>query len=205
MWREIRMTTLSGPSHTSAVLLRNAVHGDAEALGALLEKLRPWLRVLAEGMLNSRIAARLDASDVVQQTCLSVHRRLGQFEGAGVATFMAWVREIHRNNVRDEVRRHLQAEERAVDKERPLDPCLSDFRDNGSGARRSMQLGEETVFLARTMERLPPSQRKAVAMRYLEELPVSQIAVLMEISEDAVTSLLRRGLQRLREWMRESD
>lgn len=191
------MSIASGASESSADLLRHALFGQPEALGALLERLRPWLRVLAEGMLNANVAARIDASDIVQQTCLSIHRRLPQFQGDDVAAFLAWVREIHRRNVIDEVRRHVTAEERSVQKEQPLDGNTDGLLDPTPQATHTLQLGEETILLARAMEHLPPSQRQAVALRYLEELPLSQISRQMGISPDAVTSLIRRGLMQL--------
>lgn len=184
-------------SNLSAVLLRQACTGEQAALGQLLELIRPWLRVLADGRLGSRISARLDASDVVQLTCLSVHKRIQQFEGADMAQFMAWVREIHCRNIQDEVRRHLLVEERAVGRERPLTEVDATLQAHELSKPLAVQ-GEEALQLAQELEQLPESQRKVIAMRYLEELPVARISQLMELSPDAVTSLLRRGLQQLR-------
>ncbi len=181
----------------SVILLKQARMGEQAALGQLLERLRPWLRVLADGRLGSRLAARLDASDVVQQTCLSIYKRIQQFEGEEIAQFMAWVREIHCRNILDEVRRHLLVQERSVDREQQLSEVDVTLLVQESPPS-TLFLGEDAVRLAEALEHLPESQRKVIAMRYLEELPVSRITQLMDLSTDAVTSLIRRGLEQLR-------
>ena len=84
-------------------LLKRARAGDQAALGELLEKYRGHLRHLAENLLDDRAAGRLDASDLVQQTCLSVHKQIADFDGQDAAQFAAWLRQIHERNVRNAV------------------------------------------------------------------------------------------------------
>ncbi len=182
-------------------LLRQARSGEPAALGQLLELLRPWMRILADARMGSEVAARVDASDIVQQTCLSVFNRIQQFQGQEIAQFMAWVREIHTHNVQDVVRGHLVAQERSVLREQPwedVDATLLAVE----GSNPSFFLGDKAILLAKAMEQLPDAQRKATAMRYLEGLPVSRISELMNLTPDAVTSLIRRGLQQLRTQIR---
>lgn len=62
-------------------LIRRACDGDSAALGELLDGHRPYLKILTQRQLDPKIEARLDASELVQQTCLSVFRRIEQFEG----------------------------------------------------------------------------------------------------------------------------
>src|SRR5580704_11057698 len=57
-------------------LIERARVGDQAALGELLEKYRRYLWGLADKLLDDRAAARIDASDIVQQTCLSVHKHI---------------------------------------------------------------------------------------------------------------------------------
>lgn len=181
----------------SVTLLRDARLGERQALGLLLDRLRPWLRVVAQQCLHKGLGARLDASDVVQETCLSVHRRIQQFEGDAVQHFVAWVREIHHHNIHDEIRRHARAEARAVSRERVLDGV--DIPDPDLDAPdRPVELHENARLLSEAIERLPPAQRKAVVSRFLDGCAVADIASEMRISADAVTSLLRRGLAQLK-------
>lgn len=184
--------------HESLVLLQRARQGKQEALGALLQQLRPWLKVMAQSLLVSGVAARVDASDIVQQTCLSVHNRILQFQGDDVGQFMAWVREIHRCNIQDELRRHVLAQERAVGREAPVD--VASLRLSASGFRTSgqIQFHERSLELARALEDIPLSQRQVVTLRYLEGVSIAEISDHLQITPDAVSSLLRRGIERLR-------
>ena len=85
-------------------LIERARGGDQVALGELLEKYRRYLWGLADRMLDDRAAARIDASDVVQQTCLSVHKQITEFDGHDDAQFAAWLRQIHERNIRNAAR-----------------------------------------------------------------------------------------------------
>ncbi len=185
------------PESESRILLRQARVGEAEALGRLLLRLRPWMKVMAESMLGGGFTARVDASDLVQQTCLSVHRRIQQFTGEDVAQFLAWVREIHHCNIRDEVRRNVAASQRAVGREVPLE-AMGPIASVEASPERRLQLSEDSLRLVEATDGLPPAQKAVAILRYLEGWSVSEIAQHMSLTPDAVTSLLRRALIALR-------
>lgn len=52
---------------------------------------------------------------------------------------------------------------------------------------------EESVLVVAALKKLPDRQRKALAMHYLLDMPVAQIAADMEVSEGTVKSWLSRG------------
>lgn len=54
----------------------------------------------------------------------------------------------------------------------------------------------DTVLAA--LRALPPRQRAAVVLRYLEDLPVAEVAVALDCSAGAVKSNTSKGLDRLR-------
>lgn len=61
------------------------------------------------------------------------------------------------------------------------------------------QLGSEsTVDVSRAVQALPPRQRTAVALFYLADLPLPQIAHLMQISEGSVKAHLAQARKNLR-------
>jgi RNA polymerase sigma-70 factor, ECF subfamily len=57
------------------------------------------------------------------------------------------------------------------------------------------------VDLAAGLDRLPAAQRLAVCLRYLDDLPVREVAMILDRSEGAVESLLSRGRDTLRQTM----
>jgi RNA polymerase sigma-70 factor (sigma-E family) len=64
-------------------------------------------------------------------------------------------------------------------------------------------VGETDAWLVEALATLPPRQRTALALRYVEDLDVRGIAERMDCSEGTVKSQLSRGTERLREHARE--
>lgn len=58
----------------------------------------------------------------------------------------------------------------------------------------------DAAWLDDVLRTLPARQRTAIALRYLQDLSVAQIAEAMSCSTGTVKSQLSRGLQRLREY-----
>src|SRR5262245_23696194 len=86
---------------------------------------RSYLYLLARSHIGRRNQARLDPSDIVQQTLLHAHQRQAQFRGASEAELMGWLRQILANNLADAVRALARAK-RDISRERPLDLELND-------------------------------------------------------------------------------
>lgn len=108
------------PSETRE-LLRLARQGDAEALGRLLERYRSYFGRQAERQLHGRIAARVGASDVVQQTFLEAHRDFAGFRGSAEPELLAWLECILNHNLARVIRDHLGLQKRDARRERSLD------------------------------------------------------------------------------------
>jgi RNA polymerase sigma-70 factor (ECF subfamily) len=189
-------------------LLTRARAGDAAAVGLLLEQYRPYLRILAQRHLDGPLGVRLDASDLVQQTCLSAIRAIATFNGVNEAAFVAWLRTIHENNIRGAVRDHLIAEKRAAGREvSPADEAAIEHSlaaCESSPSQRLMQ-GENTVRLAAALQELPADQREAVRLRYLEGRSLAEIAERLDRSVVAAAGLVKRGLIHLRQTLRDDS
>jgi RNA polymerase sigma-70 factor (ECF subfamily) len=186
-----------------ADLLSRARAGDAEAAGLLLEKYRPYLRLIAQRLLDQNLAARLDASDLVQQTCLSILGRLPQFDGGDEAQFIAWLRTIHEHNIADAIRDHLRTAKRAAGREVSLDAEQLAAQLRASSPSQRVLVGESAARLAAALAELPDDQREAVRLRYLEGRSLAEIAGRTSRSVVAAAGLVKRGLIQLRKTMQE--
>src|SRR5207237_6646481 len=73
--------------------------------------------------LDPALAARLDASDVVQDVLLEAHRRLSDYLRNPTMPFALWLRHIAKDHLIDAHRRHRVAQRRSLDREQHLGPA----------------------------------------------------------------------------------
>ena len=184
--------------------LHDALQGNEEALATMLMDYRPYLHLLAKRGLDSAIHARVDASDIVQQTCLEACRDFSEFRGGNEPAFIAWIKRILHNNVAESVHRHITAQKRSVRRERQVTPQNDSHaspvyvdRVQSSPSQRVMR-GEMMVELASKLDNLPDTQSEALRLRYLEGMALADISERMNKSQMAVAGLLKRGLRQLR-------
>src|SRR5262249_33291654 len=124
-------------------LLAEARAGRRDSLGALLERHRVYLRVLAGAKIAPRLRAQANPSDLVQETFLLASRHFDQFRGTGAAEWLHWLRCILHRCLSRFIRRHVRAGKRNVYRQVPLPargPTQLPLADPGSspsaGARR---------------------------------------------------------------------
>lgn len=190
----------TAPKHLE--LIRRARQGDEKALGQLLDGHRAYLKLLAQRAVGGRLEARVDSSDLVQQTCLSAFKEFKNFDGDDEAQFVAWLRKIHEHKISDTIRRHVHTQKRAVGNEQSLDDSRmaagADLAAVVSSPSQRAMRDEQAVKLAAALATLSDDQREAVRLRHLEGCTLAELAEKFERSEDAVAALLKRGLENLR-------
>jgi RNA polymerase sigma-70 factor (ECF subfamily) len=180
-------------------LFELAKSGDRDALGRLLDAVRPELCEMAHARIDAELKVRMDASDIAQQSCLSAVRNFARFEGKELAEFVGWLRHIHEQNLRDVVRDHRVYEKRAISKEAAQFGELQAIdRTMASPSRQAMR-GERKARIAEILATLPDDQREAVRLRHMEGLSLAEIAERLGRTEPAIAGLLKRGLAKLRE------
>jgi RNA polymerase sigma-70 factor (ECF subfamily) len=170
------------------------------------DRFRDYLCLLARVQLDPRWQAKVDPSDVVQQTLLKAHQARDQFQGGDAAKQAAWLRRILANTLAN-VFRDLGRGKRDAALERSLEQALDDssarleawlVADQPSPSEEAMR-HEQLVQLAVALEHLPDDQREAVVLRHCHSWSVQQISAHMGRSLAAVASLLRRGLKQMRQ------
>src|SRR3954463_2599657 len=104
-------------------LLDRVEHEGATAADRLWGRHREPLRRMIGLRLDHALGRRVDASDVVQEVLLKANQRLPEYLRNPALPFHLWLRQIARDHVVDEHRRHRLAARRSVDRERPLAPA----------------------------------------------------------------------------------
>ena len=172
-----------------------------------IERFRSYLLLLARMHIDVRGPARIEPSDIVQQTMLEAHRSQEQFAGdeAGLA---AWLRKILAHNIHDairrqrrqrrDVRRETSLEEGLRQSESRLASCVADR--SATPSERAVRC-EELLEMADCLLLLPTPQQEAIVLHHLREWTIAEVAAQLGRSEAAVAGLLHRGLRRLRQLM----
>ncbi len=187
-------------------LLRLAQAGDGPALGRLLELYHDYLALLARLQIGRRLQAKVDASDVVQETFLKAHRDFAQFRGASEAEWVSWLRQILAGNLAHQVRRYCGTQRRNLRLERDLVDELDESSrvlDQGlvggqSSPSQRAARREQAVLLAGALAQLPEDYREVIILSHLQGLSFPEVARSMGRSLDSVKNLWARALARLR-------
>ena len=175
-----------------------------------LEQHRNYLRMLADMQLNPRLRVKEGASDIVQQTMLDAHRDLADFRGKTDLELRAWLKVILTRNLLTAARRYGTAKRatgREVSLQDQMDKSSAQFHRQlvGDQTSPSMKLikQERSEQLAGALLNLLDDERSAVLLKHFHNWSVAEIAEHLGRTQEAVAGLLRRGLKKLRERLRE--
>lgn len=135
------------------------------------------------GHIGTILADRDAGEDVFQETMILANESAARF--ANPAHAMAWVRTTARNLALNEARK---AHRRAV----VLDERALDLLDRAWAARDHLADRDELARLQDCVQRLAPSARAMVRLRFVEGLGGEQIALRMGRTVSAVQSALSR-------------
>jgi RNA polymerase sigma-70 factor (ECF subfamily) len=179
---------------------------DPDSSQPSLERFRHYLSLLARTQLGPRLRAKLDPSDIVQQTLLNAHQKRDQFRGSTDEELAAWLRQILANSLADAIRA-FGAEKRDIARERFFSESVDQSSVRLEAWLEAVQTSppdradknEQLLRLAWALAQLPDDQRQAVEMHHLQALPLAEIARELGRTEPSVAGLLRRGLGKLRE------
>jgi RNA polymerase sigma-70 factor (ECF subfamily) len=135
------------------------------------------------------------AEDATARIFLSALTNLGRFEerarpadGEGASTFKVWLFQIARNvisNERRNRRRHPEAPLEAADT----------IPAGGPGPEASALRSDQAAAAWQAVARLPEDRRRALVLRFVDELSTAEIAGVLGRSEGAVRVLIHRALR----------
>jgi RNA polymerase sigma-70 factor (ECF subfamily) len=200
---------MDNSSADSVDLIERARAGDREALNSLFGRYRDRLRRMVELRLDTRLQARLDASDVIQEAYVEVAERLGGYLRDPQLPPFLWLRLIVGERLMKLHRHHLGTQMRDVGRE------VSLFRGAlpaaSSAALAARLLGRHTsptqaavraerlLRLQEALNTLEPMDREVLSLRHFEELTAAETARVLGIEESAAAKRYFRALKRLKE------
>jgi len=157
--------------------------GDEQAYGVLLDRHLDRIHALAQRMLGNAA----DAEEVAQDAFLRAWQQIPAWQ-PGKAKFSTWLHRVAMNLCHDALRRRRDT--------RPVEDIQPASGEPGPEqlARRRDRAGRVQLALAT----LPERQREAIVLSHYQELSQREAAAVLEISEEALESLLSRGRRALR-------
>jgi RNA polymerase sigma-70 factor (ECF subfamily) len=185
-------------------LLQGAKQGDRDAVGSLMDRHRDSLHRMIRCRLNPGVAARVDASDIVQEALLTASRRLHEYLQNPRMPFHAWLRQLARDRLADAYR-HQLADKRDVGREQAL-PAGDESSLDPMAQIRDAELTPAAMLLRKefarrfheSLARLQEESREIILMRHSEQLTNSQAAEVLGISEPAAGMRYLRALRQLK-------
>lgn len=173
----------------------NAVHlasqGDTDAFSYLYE--------LNIGRIYNyvffRIGSEADAEDITARVFHRAFNHISRYVDKGVP-FSAWLYRIAHNLIANWHRDNHRKKEVSLEDH-------IDFPHQGELPERTLEQQQETERLLKAIRRLSPDRQQLILLKYLEDLPNAEIAMIMSRTEGAIKSLYHRALIALREELTE--
>ena len=186
-------------------LIDQAVEGDTAALRTLLTRYGPEARRAIQGKIGKKWRAVLEEDDVMQVTYLEAFLHIDQLIGRNPASFVAWLKRIAENVLRDAIR-ELERKKRpnpakrlhTTVTEESYVTLLDYVGGTSTTPSRHARRNEARDMIEHAMQQLPPDYRDVLQLHHLEGRGVTEVATKMGRSEGAVYMIRARALERLR-------
>jgi RNA polymerase sigma-70 factor, ECF subfamily len=178
-----------GPSLSDEELMAQLAAGRQDALGPLHGRYATLVFNLAAQTLD-----RATAEEVVQDVFVAVWRKAGTFDSSR-GSFRAWVLKIAHFRVINELRR--RGRRPRVERD-PEGLRLARVPEPRPGPAQEAWCEHRRGLLRSAVAALPPPQRQALSLAFLEDLTHEQVAAFLELPLGTAKSRIRSGLKALR-------
>lgn len=189
--------------------LQRLRNGDEEAFGELFDKYRARLFQIVSVRLDRRLAGRVDADDILQETYLDAAKRVDNFLNHPSGSFFVWLRLVATQTMTNIYRRHLEVQMRDVRRDvsmhsgkgtesstKPILMQLLGRLTSPSGAA----IRDETVEqVMQSLQDLKEMDREIIMLRHFEQLENKEIAEVLGIQEKAASIRYVRAIKRLKD------
>ena len=175
-------------------LVERMLAGDERAMEEFADGYFPGLYRFA----LSRLAGDSElARDLVQATACKALAKLASYRGE--APLFTWLCACCRNEIRMHWRHQRRLPRVVALEEDGLDADFAPALASGEHPEGVTARREESRLVHAALDRLPPHYARALEWKYLERLPVQEIAARLRLGAKAAESLLTRARRAFRE------
>lgn len=138
--------------------------------------------------LNQTLGDEQLSDDLAQETFIKAYVNITKFRG--MSSFSTWLMRIAYNVFYDDVRSRKQTED----------------IDTSSAVRQSSKSGDSNLKMDihAALALLKPDERSCVTLQLIDGYPVDQISKITGINENTVKSHLKRGKDKLANYLKEN-
>ena len=182
---------------------------DKSELNEVFANHRDRLKRMIDLRMDRRLAGRVDASDIIQESFIEAADRYDEFidKDEGVSVFV-WLRFLTVQKLNQVHRRHMEVKARSVKREVSVQAdgfpeassiYLAAFlADSMTSPSQAVAKKEAQARLLEQLEEMSPADREILALRHFEQLSNAEAAEVIEISQDACYRRYVRALKRIR-------
>jgi RNA polymerase sigma-70 factor, ECF subfamily len=181
--RPVDASHMKAGADEDARLLQAATSRDAKAFASLMTRHYAIVYRVIWRVMNGHA----DAEDVTQEAFMRLWNNPSQLRDA--TALRAWLIRVATNLANDRYRGQSMAGQETMD----------DLADERDSAAQALMRNEAQIRIDRAIARLPDRQRLALTLIHLENLGQRTAAEIMELSIDALESLVARARRALKE------
>ncbi len=197
----------SHPDGLDADTIQRLTEGDEELLAELFSTHRPRLTRMVRFRMDRRLAARIDAEDVLQEAFLNALARIDHYLKDSTQSLFIWFRLIVTQTLVDVHRRHLAASRRDAGRDVSLgqagSPATSvamaaELLGNLTSPSRAALRAEVSEQLEKALAEIPQLDQEILALRHFEELTNKEVAQVLNLKPTTTSNRYIRALARLK-------
>ena len=158
--------------------------GDEQACGLLMQRHLGRIVALGRRMMGNQA----DAEEIAQEVFLRVWTHAERWE-PGRAQFGTWLHRVAANLCLDRLRRRRGTAD--IDE-------MPDLVSGELAPDARLEADELAARVEEALQQLPERQRAAIVLSYYQELSNGETAEVLDVTIEAVESLLSRGRRQLR-------
>ena len=138
--------------------------------------------------LNQTLGDEQLSDDLAQETFIKAYVNITKFRG--MSSFSTWLMRIAYNVFYDDVRSRKQTED----------------IDTSSAVRQSSKSGDSNLKMDihAALALLKPDERSCITLQLIDGYPVDQISKITGINENTVKSYLKRGKDKMANYLKEN-
>jgi RNA polymerase sigma-70 factor (ECF subfamily) len=137
---------------------------------------------------------QVDSQDIAQNVFLKAFTEIQKYRWTA-APFSSWLYRIAHNQVVDRVRRKIRRDEKCLDDNLSCDISQEDDIQSGLEKRTSLEQ------MVASVKKLTPLQQEVIALRFACNLPLAEVAKIMDRTVGSIKALQHSALVMLRKKM----